>query len=83
MKWLLLFLLAACLAEVWTKHVAGPFFRSGCAIVPTKPRASHYQPATANDGVRWFVTSTVSPSRLPIVGPINSAGGTLRDVPRE
>ena len=44
---------------------------------------SHYKPATTQDKLRWFVSSTVSPSRLLIVGPISAGWGTLRDVPSE
>jgi hypothetical protein len=43
----------------------------------------HYKPATSQDKLRWFVSSTVSPSRLFIVGPISAGWGTLRSVPSE
>jgi hypothetical protein len=42
-----------------------------------------YQPVTADGRVRWFLMTTVSPSRLLMVGPISAGWGTLRNVPSE
>jgi hypothetical protein len=82
MKWVLLFSLLASPAFGQNANAdAGPIERA-FTIMHTDP-VPHYQPATAADKLRWFTSSTVSPSRLFIVGPISSAWGTLRDVPSE
>jgi hypothetical protein len=33
--------------------------------------------------MRWFLNSTIGPSRLFLVGPINAGWGTMRDAPSE
>ncbi|HWX94092.1 MAG TPA: hypothetical protein VNY29_15815 [Terriglobales bacterium] len=44
---------------------------------------TNYRAATESDRARWFLNSTLGPSRLFLVGPINAGWGTMRDVPSE
>jgi hypothetical protein len=83
MKWVVLFclLVSPAFGQNANTPDSSPFERA-FAIMHTEP-VTEYRPATASDRMRWFVSSTVSPSRLFIVGPISSAWGTLRDVPSE
>ena len=54
-------------------------------ITTTSPARAidNYRPANGSDRMRWFLNSTVGPTRLLLVGPINAGWGTLRDVPSE
>ena len=83
MKWVLLFSLLGLPAFGQNASAPDPNpFERALTLMHTEP-VTEYRPATAADRTHWFVESTVSPSRLFIVGPINSAWGTLRDVPSE
>ena len=82
MKWAVLFsLLVASAFGQSANSNANPFERA-LTVMHTDP-VSHYKPATTQDKLRWFVSSTVSPSRLLIAGPISAGWGTLRDIPSE
>jgi len=82
MKWAVLFsLLVASAFGQSANSNANPFERA-LTVMHTDP-VSHYKPATTQDKLRWFVSSTVSPSRLFLAGPISAGWGTLRDVPSE
>ena len=83
MKWVLLsaLLVLPAFGQNANPPVPNPFERA-LTLMHTEP-VTEYRPATASDRIRWFVASTVSPSRLFVVGPISSAWGTLRDVPSE
>jgi hypothetical protein len=83
MKWVFLLCLLVLPAFGQNTNAPDPSpFERALTAMHTDPLA-HYRPATVADRVRWFVTSTVSPSRLFIVGPISSGWGTLRDIPSE
>ena len=82
MKWLLLFPLLASSALGQNANADPNPIERALTVMHTEP-IPHYKPATQQDKMRWFVSSTVSPSRLFIVGPISSAWGTMRDVPTE
>ena len=86
MKWVLLFSLLVLPAfPAFGQNTKTPdpnSFERAFTIMHTEP-VTEYRPATKGDRIRWFVDSTVSPSRLFIVGPISSGWGTLRDVPSE
>jgi hypothetical protein len=83
MKWFVLsyLLVLSAFAQNSASPNADPFTRALTAM-HTEPLAN-YRPANVKDRARWFLISTLSPSRLFIVGPINSGWGTLRDVPSE
>jgi len=63
----------------------GPSSSPSYGITTTSPAGSieNYRPANGADRVRWFLKSTIGPSRLFLVGPINAGWGTMRDVPSE
>ena len=42
-----------------------------------------YQPITASERGRWFLTSTIGPTSLLLAGPLSAAIGTARDIPSE
>jgi hypothetical protein len=79
MLWLPLLVLPA-FGQLTSRPDPAP--RYGVTATTATPVAN-YTPATGKDRARWFLTSTISPSRLFLVGPINSGWGTLRDVPSE
>src|SRR5262249_1496065 len=60
---------------------ANPFERA-LTVMHTEP-VPRYKPATSQDKLRWFVSCTLSRSRLFIVGPFSAGWGTLRNVPSE
>jgi hypothetical protein len=83
MKWVLLLPLLALPALGQNANAPDPNpFERAITIMHTEP-VTHYRPPTTADRTRWFLKSTLSPSRLFIVGPISSGWGTLRDVPSE
>jgi hypothetical protein len=82
MKWVLLFSLLVAPAFGQSANSSANPFERALTIMHTEP-VPHYKPATSQDKLRWFVSSTVSPSRLFIVGPISAGWGTLRNVPSE
>lgn len=55
------------------------------AVTTTIPAGSiaNYRAAASADRARWFLTSTISPGRIFLVGPIVAGWGTARDVPSE
>ena len=83
MKWVLL--LSLLVVPVFGQNANAPDpnpFERALTFMHTEP-VTGYQPPTAAERTRWFVESTLSPSRLLIVGPISSGWGTLRDNPSE
>jgi len=82
MKWVVLFSLLVVSAFGQSANSNANPFERALTVMHTDP-VSHYKPATTQDKLRWFVSSTVSPSRLLIAGPISAGWGTLRDVPSE
>jgi len=63
----------------------GPNSTPSYGFTTTSPGGSieNYRPANGSDRMRWFLNSTLGPSRLFLAGPINAGWGTLRDVPSE
>jgi hypothetical protein len=55
----------------------------GITTAPPAGSIANYRAATESDRARWFLNSTIGPSRLFLVGPINAGWGTMRDVPSE
>ena len=83
MKWLVLLPLLGFSALGQSTSNSDPIPNLGIPPTTTASAIANYQPAIATDRARWFVISTVSPSRLLLVGPINAGWGTVRDVPSE
>ncbi len=79
MKWLLifLFLASAASAQDVTNTNLLPDAASASKPVP------NYQPISATERGRWFLSSTVGPTSLFLAGPLSAAIGTARNIPKE
>jgi hypothetical protein len=81
----LMVLLPLIFLPAFGQSTNGPNSSPSCGIRTAPPAGSiaNYRAATESDRARWFLNSTIGPSRLFLVGPINAGWGTMRDLPSE
>ena len=81
MKWVLIFFLFALATPASAEDGRNTNLLPDAASA-SKPVPS-YQPITASERGRWFLTSTIGPTSLLLAGPLSAAIGTARDIPSE